>query len=110
MIIYSCEIVVLKPSANHYLLTLVLITSTCSPHSVGTLPREERSEPSTQRNATNGNSITTPNMYTFQGPRGRDGRDGLPGRDGRDGLPGSKGERGDTGLQGPPGIQGMHTL
>ena len=61
---------------------------------------------SPQSNATTGNSITTPNIYTVQGPRGRDGRDGVPGRDGRDGAPGSKGERGDTGLQGPPGPQG----
>ena len=65
-----------------------------------------------QLNATSGNSvtsnlITTPNIYTVQGPRGRDGRDGLPGRDGRDGAPGRQGERGDTGLQGPPGPQGM---
>ena len=53
---------------------------------------------STQLNTTSGNSLNTPNIYTVQGPRGRDGRDGLPGRDGQDGLPGSKGERGDTGL------------
>ena len=64
-----------------------------------------------QRNATSGNSvssnlITTPNIYTVQGPRGMDGRDGLPGRDGRDGAPGRQGERGATGLQGPPGLQG----
>ena len=76
----------------------------------GVLPREERSVPSTQLNATSGNLITTPNIYTVQGPRGRDGRDGVPGRDGRDGVPGSKGERGDTGLQGPPGLQGMYAL
>ena len=62
---------------------------------------------STQVNATRANSITTPNIYTVQGPRGRDGRDGLPGRDGRDGAPGKQGERGDTGLQGPPGPQGI---
>ena len=55
----------------------------------------------------NVNSVTTPNIYTVQGPRGRDGRDGLPGRDGRDGVPGHQGERGDTGLQGPPGPQGI---
>ena len=65
---------------------------------------------STQLNTTSGNSINTPNIFTVQGPRGRDGRDGVPGRDGRDGVPGSKGEKGDTGLQGPPGIQGMYTL
>ena len=74
-------------------------------HSAGVLPREERS---VQNNATSGNSVTTPNIYTVQGPRGRDGRDGLPGRDGRDGAPGRQGERGDTGLQGPPGPQGIH--
>ena len=79
-------------------------------HSAGVLPREERS---VQLNTTSGNSvssslITTPNIYTVQGPRGRDGRDGLPGRDGRDGAPGRQGERGDTGLQGPTGPQGMH--
>ena len=67
---------------------------------------------SVQFNATSGNSVTsnliaTPNIYTVQGPRGRDGRDGLPGRDGRDGTPGRQGERGATGLQGPPGPQGM---
>ena len=62
----------------------------------------------TQLNATRDNSITTPNIYTVQGPRGRDGRDGVPGRDGRDGVPGSKGERGNTGLQGSPGLQGMY--
>ena len=77
-------------------------------HSAGVLPREERS---VQLNATSANSVTsnliaTPNIYTVQDPRGRDGRDGQPGRDGRDGVPGSKGERGDTGLQGPPGLQG----
>ena len=44
-------------------------------------------------NTTSGNSITTSNIYTVQGPRGRDGRDGVPGRDGRDGT---QGERGDT--------------
>ena len=65
-----------------------------------------------QLNGTSGNSvtsnlITTPNIYTVQGPRGRDGRDGLPGRDGRDGIPGRQGERGDTGLQGPSGPQGI---
>ena len=64
--------------------------------------------PSTQSNTTRDNSLNTANIYTVQGPRGRDGRDGLPGRDGRDGVPGSKGERGDTGLQGPPGLQGMY--
>ena len=58
---------------------------------------------STQLNTTSGNPVTTPNIYTVQGPRGRGGRDGLPGRDGRDGLPGRQGEKGDTGLQGPPG-------
>ena len=58
---------------------------------------------STQLNTTRDDSISTPNIYTVQGPRGRDGRDGLPGRDGRDGLPGRQGEKGDTGLQGPPG-------
>ena len=52
--------------------------------------------------------ITTPNIYTVQGPQGRDGRDGIPGRDGRDGAPGRQGEKGDTGLQGPTGPQGMH--
>ena len=64
---------------------------------------------SPQLNATkeNGNSIATSNIYTVQGPRGRDGRDGLPGRDGRDGVPGQQGERGATGLQGPPGPQGI---
>ena len=77
-------------------------------HPAGVLPREERS---VQLNATSDNSVSsnliaTPNIYTVQGPRGRDGRDGQPGRDGRDGVPGSKGERGDTGLQGPPGLQG----
>ena len=50
---------------------------------------------STQLNTTSGNSICT---HTVQGPRGRDGRDGLPGRDGRDGVPGR---------QGPPGPQGI---
>ena len=75
-------------------------------HPVGALPREERSMQSTQLNTTRGNSINTPNIYTVQGPRGRDGRDGLPGRDGRDGVPGNKGEKGYTGLQGPPGLQG----
>ena len=45
---------------------------------------------STQFNATSGNSINTPNIYTVQGPRGRDGRDGVPGRDGRDGVPEAK--------------------
>ena len=69
-------------------------------------PKEEKSVQSTQLNATTGNSITPPNIYTVQGPRGRDGRDGMPGRDGRDGLPGREGERGDTGLQGSPGPQG----
>ena len=54
------------------------------------------------------NQITTHNIYTVQGPRGRDGRDGLPGRDGRDGAPGRQGEKGDTGLQGPTGPQGIH--
>ena len=55
---------------------------------------------STQLNTTRDDSINTANIYTVQGPRGRDGRDGLPGRDGRDGIPGSKGEKGDPGLQG----------
>ena len=81
-----------------------------SPHLAGALLREERSAQSTQLNATSGNSITPPNIYTIQGPRGRDGRDGVPGRDGRDGSPGSKGERGNTGLQGPPGPRGIYTL
>ena len=77
-------------------------------HSAGVLPREERS---VQLNGTSGNSVTsnliaTPNIYTVQGPRGRDGRDGLPGRDGRDGVPGRQGESGATGLQGPRGPQG----
>ena len=63
---------------------------------------------STQLNATSGNSVTTANIFTVQGPRGRDGRDGLPGRDGRDGVPGNKGERGNTGLQGLPGPQGIY--
>ena len=87
-----------------------------SPHLAGALLREERSVQPTQLNATSGNSITTPNIYTVQGPRGRDGRDGVPGqdgvpgRDGRDGTPGSKGERGDTGLQGPPGPRGIYIL
>ena len=54
----------------------------------------------TSANSVTSNLIATPNIYTVQGPRGRDGRDGQPGRDGRDGVPGSKGERGDTGLQG----------
>ena len=75
-----------------------------SPPTANTLLRKERS---TQLNATNDNSITTPNIYTVQGPRGRDGRDGVPGRDGRDGVPGKQGERGDTGMQGPPGLQGI---
>ena len=70
----------------------------------GVLPREERS---VQFNATTSSPVTTANIFTVQGPRGRDGRDGLPGRDGRDGTPGRKGERGDTGLQGPPGPQGV---
>ena len=74
------------------------------------LLREERSVQPTQLNATIGNSITTPNIYTVQGPRGRDGRDGVPGRDGRDGAAGSKGERGDTGLLGPPGPRGRHVF
>ena len=52
--------------------------------------------------------VSTPNIYTVQGPRGRDGRDGMPGRDGRDGVPGRQGEKGDTGPQGPPGLQGTH--
>ena len=51
-------------------------------------------------NTTSGNSITTSNLYTVQGPRGRDGQDGVPGQDGWDGT---QGERGDTGLPGPPG-------
>ena len=77
-------------------------------HSASVLPREERS---VQLNTTSGNSvssslITTPNIYTVQGPRGRDGRDGAPGRDGRDGAPGRQGDRGATGLQGPSGPQG----
>ena len=80
------------------------------PHLAGALLREERSVQSTQLNATSGNLINTPNIYTVQGPRGRDGRDGAPGRDGRDGVPGSKGERGDPGLQGPPGPRGMYAL
>ena len=68
-------------------------------HPAGVLLREERS---VQFNGTSDNSVTsnliaTPNIYTVQGPRGRDGRDGLPG---------SKGEKGDTGLQGPPSLQG----
>ena len=74
----------------------------------GVLLREERNAQSTQLNATRDKSITTPNIYTVQGPRGRDGRDGVPGRDGRDGVPGRKGERGDTGLPGPLGPQGTH--
>ena len=71
---------------------------------------------STQLNATSGNLITTPNICTVQGPRGRDGRDGVPGqngvpgRDGQDGIPGRQGERGDTGLQGPPGPQGEYMI
>ena len=70
---------------------------------------------STQLNATSGNSVTTAkaNIYTVQGPRGRDGWDGLPGQDGRDGFQGSKGEKGDTGLQGPLGlthVQSCHEL
>ena len=79
----------------------------------GVLLREDRSVQPTQLNATRDNSITTPNIYTVQGPRGRDGRDGVPGRDGRDGqhgAPGSKGERGDTGLQGQSGPQGSYAL
>ena len=60
---------------------------------------------STHVNATRANSITTPNIYTVQGPRGRDGRVGLQGRDGRDGAPRKQGERRPTGLQGPPGPQ-----
>ena len=63
---------------------------------------------SAQSNATRSNLITTPNIYTVQGPRGRDGRDGMPGRDGRDGVPGRQGEKGDTGPRGLPGPQGMH--
>ena len=58
-----------------------------------------------QLNATSPNSVTS-NLITVQGPRGRDGRDGLPGRDGRDGTPGRQGESGATGLQGPRGPQG----
>ena len=54
----------------------------------------------TQLNTTRDDSINTANIYTVQGPRGRDGRDGLPGRDGQDGVPGTKGEKGDPGLQG----------
>ena len=61
-------------------------------------------------NATRDNSISTPNIYTIQGARGRDGRDGVPGRDGRDGIPGRQGEKGDTGLQGPPGPQGEYVI
>ena len=76
-------------------------------HSADVLSREERSVQSTL-NTTGDNQITTPNIYTIQGPRGRDGRDGLPGHDGRDGAPGRQGEKGDTGLQGPTGPQGMH--
>ena len=78
-------------------------------HLAGALLREERRVQPRQLNTTSDNSITTPNIYTVQGPRGRDGRDGVPGRDGRDGIPGTKGERGDTGLQGPPGPQGSYT-
>ena len=74
------------------------------PPTADTLLRKERS---TQLNAISGNSISPLNIYTVQGPRGRDSRDGVPGRDGRDGAPGSKGERGDTGLQGPTGLQGI---
>ena len=79
-------------------------------HPAGVLLREERNAQSTQLNATRENLITTPNICTVQGLRGRDGRDGLQGRDGRDGVPGSKGERGDTGLQGPLGPQGSYAL
>ena len=63
---------------------------------------------STPLNVTSDNQITTPNIFTVQGPRGRDGRDGIPGCDGRDGAAGRQGEKGDTGLQGPTGPQGMH--
>ena len=59
---------------------------------------------SSQLNVTSG-PLAPP--YVIQGPRGRDGRDGLPGRDGRDGAPGRQGERGDTGIQGPRGPEGM---
>ena len=76
-------------------------------HSADVQAREERSVQSTL-STTGDNQITTPNIYTVQGPRGRDGRDGIPGRDGRDGAPGRQGEKGDTGLQGPTGPQGMH--
>ena len=79
-------------------------------HPAGVLLREERNAQSTQANATSSSSITTPNIYTVQGPLGRDGRDGVPGRDGRDGVPGRKGERGDTGLPGPLGPQGSYAL
>ena len=74
----------------------------------GVLLREERSEQSAKPNATGKTEFSTPHTYTIQGPRGRDGRDGVPGRDGRDGVPGRQGEKGDTGLQGPRGPQGMH--
>ena len=49
-------------------------------------------------NTTRGNLITTSNIYTVQGPRGRDGRDGMPGRDGRDGMQGEKGDTGPRGM------------
>ena len=66
----------------------------------GILPREERSVQSTQLNGT---ALTTPTIYTVQGPRGRDGRDGVPGRDGRDGVPGRDGR---DGVPGQDGAQG----
>ena len=62
---------------------------------------------SIQLNVTSSNPVTTANIYTVQGPRGRDGRDGVPGRDGRDGVPGRQGEKGDTGQEGPPGPQSI---
>ena len=79
-------------------------------HPVGVVLRKERSA---WLNATSDNSITIPNIYTVQGPRGRDGHDGVAGRDGRDGrdgVPGRQGEKGATGLQGPPGPQGITYL
>ena len=76
-------------------------------HPAGTLPREERSVQSSNQISTN-ESCSLSNIYTVQGPQGRDGRDGVAGRDGRDGAPGLPGERGIPGLQGPPGSPGMH--
>ena len=73
------------------------------PTAAGVVLREERS---VQSNATSDKSIPIPNIYTVQGPRGRDGRDGVAGRDGRDGAPGRQGEKGATGPQGPPGPPG----